>query len=133
MAGFSDAAEIDILDHIFKGSAMAQPTNLYIALCKSTIADDDTGSTLPTECTGGAYVRHKCNTWDAAAAGSVVNSQVEQFVEATDNWGTMTDFAICTTTTTGLLIGYAKLSTPKKIGTGDTAKFATGDLKCKLD
>ena len=45
----------------------------------------------------------------------------------------MTDFAICTTTTTGLLIGYAKLSTPKKIGTGDTAKFATGDLKCKLD
>lgn len=133
MPGFSDYLEIEILDHIFVDGGFSQPANLYIALCKSTIDDTHTGSTLPSECAGGAYARQKCNTWDNAAAGSTKNTQIEQFAEATDNWGTMTDFAIITHSTTGQVIGYAKLSSAKKIGTGDTAKFATGDLKCKLD
>jgi len=125
--------ELELLDHIFKTGAWAQPSNLYIALTKSTIDDAHTGTTIPSECAGGAYARQKCNTFDVAAAGSTKNTQVEQFAEATGNWGTMTDFAVVTHSSTGMIVGYAKLSAAKKIGTGDTAKFATGDLKCKLD
>jgi len=132
MGSFSDYLENELLDHVFKTGAYTQPTNLYIALCKSTIADDDTGTTLPSEVSGGAYVRKKCNTWDLAAAGATENSQVVTFVEATANWGTVTDFAICDKTTLGNVIGYGKLTTAKKIGTGDTAKFATGDIDVTL-
>lgn len=132
MGSFSDYLELEILDHVFKTGAYTQPTNLYIALCKSTIADDDTGTTLPAEVSGGSYARKKCNTWDLASGGATENSQVVTFVEATANWGTVTDFAICDKTTLGNVIGYGKLTTAKKIGTGDTAKFATGDIDVTL-
>jgi hypothetical protein len=132
MGSFSDYLELELLDHVFKTGAYSPATNLYIALCKSTIADDDTGSTLPAEISGGSYVRTKCNTWDPASSGATENSQVVTFPEATANWGTVTDFAICDKTTAGNMLGYGKLTTPKKIGTGDTAKFATGDIDVTL-
>jgi len=133
MGGFSNATENSVLDHIFKNTSMSQPTNLYVALCKSTISDTHTGSTLPSEISGGAYARKKCNTWAAAAAGSLSNTIKIEFAEATANWGTITDFAVCDHSSTGNVIGYDKLTTAKKVGTGDTAKFATNDLKVTLD
>jgi hypothetical protein len=133
MGSFSDYAEGKILDHVFKTGAYTPATNLYIALAKSTIADDDTGSTIPTEVSGGAYARKKCNTWDAASgAGATENSQAVTYVEATANWGTVTDFAIVDHSSTGNLIAYGKLTIAKKITTGDTAKFATGDIDITL-
>jgi hypothetical protein len=128
MGSFSDYLENKILNHAFKGTSFTQPTNLYIALCKTTITDAHTGTTLPSEVSGGAYARKKCNTWDNSTAGATQNTQVESFIEATANWGTVTDFAICDKTTLGNVYGYGKLTTPKKIGTGDTAKFATGEF-----
>ena len=132
MGSFSDYMEDAVLDHLFMNTALGQPTNLYVALCKSTIAEDDTGSTLPTEVTGGSYVRTICNTWDAASGGATANSQPCTFPEATANWGTVTDFAIVNHSTTGQVWGYGKLTAEKKIGTGDTAKFATSDLDVTL-
>jgi len=132
MGSFSDYLENELLDHVFKVGSWSSPTNIYIALCKSTIEDNDTGSTLPTEVSGGAYARQLCNTWDAAAAGATSNSQAETYTEATTNWGTVTDFALVTHSSTGQVLGYGKLTTAKKIGTGDTAKFATGDIDVSL-
>lgn len=128
MGSKADYLENAYLDHILKTSALGVPTNLYVALCKSTIADDDTGSTLPSEATGGAYARKTCNTWDAAAAGASENSQPITFVTATAVWGTVTDWALLDHSTTGKLLYYGKLTTSKKIATDDTAKFATGDI-----
>ena len=133
MAGFSDATEIDILDHVFKNGAMAQPTNLYVGLTTTTITDAHTGTTVPGEPGAGAYARKKCNTFTNAAAGSLTNNIEIVFPEATANWGTVTDFFVADHSTTGDIIGYAKLSAAKKIGTNDTAQFATNDLKASLD
>jgi hypothetical protein len=135
MGSFSDYLELELLDHVFKVGAYTQPTKLCIALCKSTIAEDDTGSTLPTEvANAGAYARKQCNTWQTAAAGATQNNIAITFVEATTNWGTVTDFAIVDSATyaQGNMIAYGKLTTFKKIGTGDTAKFATGDIDVTL-
>lgn len=132
MGGFSNFLEDSLLDHVFGNTPYTQPTNIYIALTKSTLDDTHTGTTLPNEVSGGAYVRQKCNTWDGAASGATQNTQVEQYTEATANWGTVTDFALCDKTTKGNILGYGKLSTAKKIGTGDTAKFATGDIDVTL-
>lgn len=133
MGSFSDYLENELLDHVFKVGAFAQPTNLYVGLCKSTIADDDTGSTLPGEFSGGAYARKKCNTWDTASAGATENTNPVTFVEATTNLGTATHFAVCDKTTLGNVIGHGALGTAKKIDKGDTPRFATGEIDVTLD
>jgi hypothetical protein len=135
MGSFSDWLENSLLDHAFKGTSMSQPTSLFIALCLSTIEEDDTGATLPSEVSGGAYVRTECSTWDAASAGATENSQVVTFPEATAVWGTITDFAIVDSGTAaqGNCFGFGKVTTSKRIATGDTAKFATGDIDITLN
>jgi len=135
MGSFSDWAEDAVLKHILKVGAMTQPTNLYVGLCKSTIAESATGSTLPNEVTGGAYARKRCNTWAVSGTTPTTGSNniAIQYAEATANWGTVTDFAVVTHSTTGQVLAYGKLTTAKKIGTADTAKFATGDLDITLD
>ena len=44
MGSFSNYLELEILDHVFKTGAYTAATNIYIALCKSTIEEDDTGA-----------------------------------------------------------------------------------------
>jgi len=134
MGSFSNYTESKVLAHIFKNTAFTQPTAIYIALCKSTIAEDDTGSTLPTEISGGSYARQACATWDTSGTQGIANNNVPiTFAEATANWGTATDFAIVDASTAGNLLAYGKLGTAKKIGTGDTAKFATDAITVTLD
>jgi len=130
---FSDFLEKELLDHIFLVGAFSAPTTIYIALTKSTIDDADTGSTLPSEVSGGAYARKSCATWDTASVGSTKNGVAITFAQATAPWGTITDFAVCDAITVGNVLAYAKLTTPKSVATGDTAKFATGDLKCSIN
>lgn len=135
MGSFSDWMEDSLLDHAFKNTAMSQPTKLFIALTKSTIEEDDTGVTLPTEISGGSYARKECSTWDASSGGAIANTQVVTFAEATAVWGTVTDFAIVDSGTAaqGNCFGFGKVTTSKKIATGDTAKFATGDIDVTLN
>lgn len=128
MGSKSDQFCNKMLDHYLKTAAFAEPTNIYVALCLSTIEDDDTGATLPSEVTGGSYVRKTCNTWDAGASEASENTQTITFATATAVWGTVTDWALVTHSTTGTLLWFGKLTTSKNIATDDTAKFATGDI-----
>jgi len=132
MGSFSDHWEDEIIDHVFKTGSYTAPTNIYVALCKSTIADDDTGSTLPSELSGGEYARVTCNTWDASSGGATENTQPVTFAQATADWGTVTDFALCDHSTAGNMLAYGKLTTAKNVQSGDTFKFATGDIDVTL-
>ena len=133
MGSFSDFMENELLDHVFGTGAYTAPTNLYVALCTSTPDDADTGSTLPGELTGGGYVRMKCNTWDAAAAGATENTQTVTFAQCTSDQGTVTHFAVVDKTTLGNVVGWGILSASRVLSSGDTASFATGDLDVTLD
>lgn len=130
--GLSDYLEDELIDHVFKKGAYDVPTNIYIALCKSTVLDSSTGGSLPGEVSGGAYARVACNTWDAASDGVTANSQVEQFNEATADWGTITHFALCDHSSTGHVLAYGVLDIQKGIREGKTAKFITGELDVTL-
>ena len=133
MGSFSDFLENELLDHIFKTGPYTPETNIYVALCTSTPDDADTGSSLPGELIGGGYLRKKCNTWDAAAAGATENTQTVTFPQATADLGTVTHFALCNKTTLGNHLAWGALSSPRVISSGDTASFATGDLDVTLD
>jgi len=130
---FSAFLENELLDHVFKTGEYTVPTNLYIALSKSTLDDDDVGDGLTGEVTGAGYARKKCNTWDAAAAGAIANTAAITFAQATGNWGIVTYFAIVDKTTKGNVIAWGALNTTKNIQSGDTASFAAGDLDITLD
>ena len=133
MGSFSDALENKLLDHAFKTAALSAPTHLYIALSKSTLSDTVTG-TIAGELSGGAYARKICDTWDAASGGAIENTQVVTFAQATADWGTVTNFAIVDAITagTGTVYAYGALTAAKNVASGDTLKFATGDLDVSL-
>lgn len=133
MGSFTDYLENELLDHVFGTGAYSPATHLYIALSKSTLADTATG-TIAGEISGGAYVRKICDTWDAAASGATENTQVVTFAQATADWGTITNFAIvdALTAATGNVIAYGTLTAPKNVASGDTLKFATGDIDVTL-
>lgn len=132
MGSFSNFMELEILDHVFKTGAYTPATNLYIALSKSTLDDTMTGTTMDGELSGGAYVRKKCNTWDLASGGATANTGAITFAQATADWGTITYFAVCDKTTLGNIIGWGALTVSKNIDSGDTFKFATGDIDVTL-
>ena len=133
MGSFSDEIEPQLLSHIFKVATWNSPTNLYVALSNSTLTDTAFGTNLRGEVSGGAYARKKCNTWTTPSANTISNSIKVEYTQATANWGTVKAFAICDHSSTGDVIVYGSLSTAKKIGTNDTAKFATNDIDISLD
>ena len=137
MGSFSDYLEIALLDHVFgtgdgagTGLALSHPAK-FIALCTVAVTDDMTGSTI-TEPTSNSYARVQMETWDKAAAGATENTNPVQFAQATGSWGTILDFAIVDASTAGNMLAYGSLTISKSVASGDTPKFATGDIDITL-
>jgi len=136
MGSFSDYLENKILDHIFGASAYTPPETVYIALCTSAPTDASTGSDI-VEATYTGYARkavtnNKTN-FNSASAGSVSNAVEQVFAECTAGSSTITHFAVLDASTGGNMLAWGALSTSKTITTGDTPKFAAGDLVATLD
>lgn len=135
MGSFTDYLENALLDHVFgtgegKTLAYTQPTK-YIALCTVAVTDTADGSSI-TEPSAGAYERKRMHTWDAASAGATENTNDVLYNQATASWGTILDFAICDAKTAGNVLAYGSLTISKSVASGDTPKFATGDLDVTL-
>jgi hypothetical protein len=134
MAGSkSDYLELELLDHVLGNAAYSAPSTVYVALY--TVAPTDAGG--GTEVTGGSYARkavtNNATNWPAAAAGAKSNGTAITFVTATASWGTVVAFAILDAATNGNFLYWGDLTTPKTIGSGDTASFAVGDLDVTED
>jgi len=128
----SDYLETQLLKHVFKVAPFSQPGNIYIALCKSTIEDDDTGSSLPSEISGNNYARKRCNTWSTPSANTISNSISLEFNEASGAWGTVSNFAICDHSSTGNMLVYGKLGFAKTVKIGDILRIDANDLDVAL-
>lgn len=136
----SDYLANKLLDLAFRNQAYSAP-DTYVALCDATVADDDTGSTI-SEPSGGSYARKQVNinggaspTWDLATGTSpayVDNTDEIAFAQATGGWGTIVAVAIVDASTAGNLLFYDNAMTDKVVTTGDTAKFAAGDLDIQM-
>ena len=129
MAGSkSDYLENKVLDHVLGGGDYTRPATVYIALY--TVAPTDAGG--GTEVTGGSYARvtvtNNATNFPAASGGAKSNGTEIAFVEATASWGTVVAFGIFDALTLGNLLYWADLTASKVIDSGDTAKFAVGDL-----
>lgn len=129
MAGsISDYLENAWLNHILKGTAFTQPTNLYLAL--STADPTDAGSGLAEPSGSYNYARVQCNTSWAAAASRAVSSNADiTFNQAqTGSWGTITHWALLDNSTGGNLLAHGDFTSSKVVGIGVTPKILSGNL-----
>lgn len=131
MSKMSDFLEVELRKHIFRTGSMTKPTALYVSL--HTADPTDTGS--GTEVSGGSYARVQRDpadaNWTGASStdGLTDNVAAITFASPSANWGVVTHFGIWDALTTGNLICYGTLTTPKTINNGDAApSFAIGAL-----
>tara|TARA_R100001510_G_scaffold55102_1_gene58567 strand:+ start:1268 stop:1663 length:396 start_codon:yes stop_codon:yes gene_type:complete len=130
MAGFSDYLEDKVLDHVFGGSAYTAPSTLYVALF--TAAPSDTGG--GTECSGGSYARKSmpAMTVSGTSPTTATNGAAVEFATATGAWGTVTHVGIYDASSSGNLLCWAALTTPKAVTSGDVFRFNAGELDVTL-
>lgn len=130
--------ENHILDHVLGGPDYTRPATTWIALF--TVSPGEAG-TLTNEVTGGSYARvsvvNNSTNWPATSqlggVGSKSNGVDFTFPTATGTWGTVVSFAIVDASTSGNCLYYGDLTVAKVISSGDTAKFAAGDLTITED
>lgn len=140
MGSFSNYLEAAILQHVFTtgltGSALAVPDK-FVALCTMTVYDTSTGAQLIEPSAASGYTRIQCETWDDPSGfGVTENTGAIEFDQATTGgWGKITDFAIVDASdlSAGNVLAFGKLTLSKSVASGDTPKFATGDLDITLD
>lgn len=128
----SDTIEASILDHFFGLAAWTAPTAIYVAA--STADPGEDGSTI-AEPSDDAYARVSTgigsDNWTRTAS-SVVNDNAITFPEATEAQGTITHFALYTAITAGTFLGSGALDDSQAVGSGETLRFAAGELEMTL-
>jgi hypothetical protein len=134
MAGSkSDYLENELLDHVLGNAAYSAPATVYVALFTSAPTDAGGG----TEVSGGSYARvavtNNDTNWPAASGGAKSNGTEITFPDATADWGTVVAFAIFDAASDGNMLYWAELTQSKTVATGDTAKFAVGELDVTED
>lgn len=114
MSQFSDYAENQVVDHIFRTSSFTKPTTLAVALFTTAPSDAAGG----TEVTGGSYARVALNplntNWNATQGGTAGassgtggltdNATAITFAAPTANWGAVTAMGIFDATSGGNLL-----------------------------
>jgi len=131
MGSFADYWENEILDHLF-GKGSYTPPTIYVGLSTANPADDASGLTEPS---GNSYARVATAgaDWNAASGGTIDNANEISFPEASGSWETLTHFALFDAASGGNMLAHGSLSVSKSISSGDTVKFAAGDLDISLD
>lgn len=112
MAGFSNAAELHILDHITGKNAYTSPAPLYLALATVAVGESDTSASI-TEPTYTGYARKQVPAadWIAASAGETHNNTQEQFANCTSGSNVIISWGLSPVSSTG--------------GAGDIIMFGT--------
>ena len=124
---FSDFWEGEILDHLFGIGAYAAPT-MYVGLSTADPLDNASGLAEPG---AGSYARVACAAW-SRVADEIDNDAAITFPEATAGWGTITHVALFDAITAGNMLVSFALGAGVTVSTGETARFAAGELNVTL-
>lgn len=142
MAGSkSDYLEAAILNFLLGGASLSAPGTVYIALSTAAYSDAATGSSMTeVSSSGTAYARvavtNNSTNWPNATGTSPTSKSsgtAFTFPAATASQGTVESFYIVDASSAGNVLYGGDLSTPKAIGSGDTATFASGAITVTED
>jgi hypothetical protein len=146
MAGISDYLENKLIDFLFRAQSYSPPATLYFGLL--TAAPSDTGG--GTEVSGGAYARvgvtaslaNFAGTQSAGSTsassgtgGQTSNNGAITFPSPSGaNWGSVTHMGLYDASTSGNLLAWVALTTPKTVNDGDAApSFAAAAFTFTID
>ena len=122
--GVATAYATLILDWLFRAQALAQPTNVQVALFSTACSDAAAG----TELSGNGYARTTCNGWDAASGGASANTAAITFPVATGNWSAAVHAALYDDADYMLWLDVNDLT----VLTGEYGRFIAGALDITL-
>jgi len=133
MSAASNYLENKVLDHVLTATSYTAPSVRYLAIFTGTAGDNLEAGTLTNEVStsGSAYARTAV-TFAAANAGTSATNATVTFPTATANWGTITHVAVMDALTSGNVLFYGAVTTPKTIETGDTFQVSSGNLTISL-
>jgi hypothetical protein len=140
MAGFSDAVENKILDHIFADGTYAAPTP-FAALGTGAISDSDVaatfGGTTEANYTGYTRVAIAAADMSAAASGSKTNSNPITFPACTASSAVVIAWCVASAGPARLAAGdviiYGTCTSTTIDNTHTPPTLAAGGLVCNLD
>lgn len=128
MAVLSTSFANAILDHI-NGNGTYTAGTKYLAL--STGAQVALDGSLTNEVTGGGYAR-KTVAFDAASGGVAESTALVDFDVATEDWGEVSHFAICSGSSGSNVLIYGEFATAKTIPAGDSAQVRANEIDVSL-
>lgn len=136
-AGFTDATEVALLDHVFGKSTYTPPSNWFLAL--STTTPTEAGGNF-TEPSSGAYARVSTAPADWAAASGTApavtsNGNAIAFTTASGTWSSgsnMTHWGLFIASSAGTVRIWGALDTPRPVLSGDTPTAGVGLLRVML-
>jgi hypothetical protein len=146
MANMSNYLENKLIDFLLRGVSFTPPTNLYIALCTSSVSDASTGSNIP-EVAGGNYTRQSIasnsSNWSTTNAdnssvssgtGGTTTNNALSITWTNVSWsGTVTHMAICDAMTGGNVLFFGSLDSAKTIASGDSVSFGINTINIQID
>jgi hypothetical protein len=130
MAALSNYLENKLIDRLFRGQAYTFPTNLYFGLLTSAPSDAGGG----TEVSGGSYARVDMvasmanfagtqgagtTTASSGTSGTTSNNVNITFPSPTGSWGVISYVGVYDASTSGNLLCWGALTTPKTVNSGD--------------
>jgi hypothetical protein len=119
-----------LLDHGLGKAAFTLPT-VYVGLSTTTPNEGGTGYTEPV---GNNYSRVAtvAADWGSSSGGSISNANSITFPTTTGSWGTVTYFLLFDAATSGNLLQYGVLNTPRAVAATNTPVFSSGSLTSNL-
>lgn len=134
---FTNYLENELLDHTFGSGVYTPPAIWYVGLSTTVPDDDGSNFTEPTGNYARVAVANDKTQWSDAAdfaggSGEVHNLNSVQFVEATNDWGTVAHFAVFDASVSGNCAGIGDLNTSTVINSGTTPVFNSGNLSIRL-
>lgn len=127
-----------ILDEIFGASNYTAETTLYLGLSTTTVAEDGSGITEPTDSAYERYaITNNKTNWDNASTVSeksqIQNAAAFEFPLATESWGTITDWFISDAASSGNILAYGTLTSSRAIGSGEKLIIPIDGITITLD
>lgn len=131
MGSFGNYFELQCLDLLFAAT-------VHIGLKTADPTDDNSGGTEPDATGGYARIESIAGDWEAAAAGAIQNSEIQEFPESTAAWSTgatpLTHFIIMDAASAGNLLAHGTLTTPRTVNAaGVLLRFPVGEIDATLD
>lgn len=129
----TNAMKAKLLDHLYGGASLSQPTKLYLGLSTTTPNADGGNVTEPS---GNGYQRIEISNdstfWEAATVANPAikqNKITVEFPRAIGPWGEITHWVLFDGNT---VVDFAALEIPKIITKGDIARFEPGGIQTIL-